>query len=128
MKVINQPPPNYEEIKKHFPNSDFNRGVLFTYGDTCYCKEITPDLYVHEQVHTEQQTNPEEWWARYYIDPQFRLEQELEAYRAQWKYLDHAFKDRNKKNDLVRQIAQQLSGPLYNNIIDFDEALALVKQ
>jgi hypothetical protein len=42
MKIVNTPPPNYKEIQKHFPDADFEKGILFTYGDTCYCKSITP--------------------------------------------------------------------------------------
>lgn len=62
MNIVNTPPPNYDEIKEHFPDADYEKGILFTYGDTCYCKNITPDLIIHEATHVRQQTDPKEWW------------------------------------------------------------------
>lgn len=122
MKISNNPPPNYKEIKKHFPNADFYKGTLFTYGDTCYCKNITPDLIVHEETHSRQQVNPKKWWRRYFSDPEFRLSQEIEAYHNQWKWVEKNVKDRNAKFKILHKISQDLSGSLYGNIISFGEA------
>lgn len=127
MKIVHIPPPNYKEIQKHFPEADFEKGILFTYGDTCYCKQITDDLIIHEQTHTKQQTNPKEWWERYFKDPEFRLSQELEAYKNQWKYIDIKVKDRNLKYKMLNSIASALSGNLYNNIISYDEVIKKIK-
>lgn len=127
MKIVHTPPPNYKEIREHFPDADYEKGVLFTYGDTCYCKEITPDLIAHEETHTRQQNNPEEWWARYFIDPVFRFEQEAEAYRNQYVFLQKTIKNRSKLFRYLHQIATVLSGKLYGNCASYSEALKKVK-
>jgi len=122
MKIEHRPPPNYEEIKKHFPTADYEKGTLFTYGDTCYCKTITPDLVIHEETHTRQQTNPEEWWAKYFTDVDFRLSQELEAYQNQYRWAKKNFKDRNQLAKLLHHIVSDLSGKIYGEVISFHEA------
>lgn len=127
MKIVHTPPPNYEEVKKHFPTADFDKGTLFTYGDTCYCKSITPDLVVHEETHTRQQANPEEWWSRYFVDVEFRLEQELEAYRNQWRFIKKNVKDRNQQERYLSSFAKDLSSPLYGSIVTYSEARSLIK-
>lgn len=128
MQIVNTPPPNYEEIRKHFPEADYNKGVLFTYGDTCYCKSITPDLVVHEETHVKQQgDNPKEWWARYFVDVDFRLAQELEAYQNQWKWIENNIKDRNAKFKTLHNIASTLSGKLYGNFIPYYEVIKRIK-
>ena len=127
MKIVNSPPPNYKEILKHFPDALFENGVLFTYGDTCYCKKITKDLIVHEETHTRQQTNPKKWWARYYIEPEFRLSQEIEAYHNQWVWIEKNIPDRNDRAKMLYHIATSLSGKLYGNLLTYSEAKNKVK-
>jgi len=121
MKIVHTPPPNYKDSRKHFPKADFEKGVLFTYGDTCYCKSITPDLVVHEEVHTRQQINPKKWWKRYFKDEKFRFSQELEAYQAQWEWIKKNIKDRNLRFKVRDSIMRELSGELYGNIAFFSE-------
>lgn len=128
MKIKNELPPNYDEIKKYFPSADFNKGTLFTYGDTCYCQSITPDLVVHEETHVKQQLDPKAWWDRYFTDIQFRLSQEVEAYRNQWQWIKKNIKDRNSRFRLLSRICMDLSGTLYGNIVSFDEAKRLIEK
>src|SRR5258708_5588964 len=91
MKIKIAPPPNIEDIRKVFP--DLQKGTVFTYGDTIYAPDIYSEaqieshIHVHEDVHARQQQNPEEWWAKYLSDPNFRLSQELEAYGEQFRYV-----------------------------------------
>lgn len=129
MNIKHSPPPNYEEIRKHFPFADYEKGTLFTYGDTVYCKNITPDLEVHEEVHVKQQMEmgPEKWWEKYFVDPKFRLHEESAAYHAQWKFIDKNFKDREMKSKLLMHIVSSLSGPLYNNLINQEQAKEIIK-
>ena len=127
MEIINTPPPNYAEILKHFPNADLKGGTLFTYGDTCYCKYISDDTLVHEETHSRQQTNPEEWWNKYFIDVDFRLLQELEAYQNQWVWIYNNVRDRNERARMLHKICCDLSGDLYNNMIEYNEAVKLIK-
>jgi len=129
MKIVHDLPPNYKKIQEHFPGADFDEGVVFTYGDTCYCKRpLTPDLYVHEQVHTRQQKKPKKWWKKYFKSPKFRLEQETEAYQAQWEWVKHNVRDRNVIHKVRDSIALTLSGKLYGNIISYNEALQLLRE
>lgn len=130
MLIKHEYPPNYEEIQEHFPEADYDSGTLFTYGDTCYCREITPDLIAHEEVHVKQQLamGVEKWWGRYYVDVEFRLSQETEAYRAQWKWIESNIKDRNTRDRFFRHIVNALSSSLYNNLISYSEAFKLIKK
>ncbi len=128
MNIVHGVPPNYEKIKEYFPDADYDKGTLFTYGDTCYAKDITEDLCVHEAVHVKQQKamGVEKWWDRYYVDAEFRLSQEGEAYHEQWKWILKNVKDRNKRSNLLIHIIKALSGPLYNGLVSFDEAKNII--
>lgn len=139
MKVVTGTPPNYKEILKVFPQLEKDKRVVFCYGDTIYApggaRGITPDLEAHEAVHMRQQvygwlgTGPKRWWKKYLKDPKFRLEQELEAYRAQYQfYKEVVSDDRNKVNALLLKIAGHLSGPIYGNLISTSEAVKLIKK
>ncbi len=89
MKLSNRKPDIYEKCKRVF-GVDWDRGVIITYGDTVYCKvPISDALIVHEQTHIDQQKayGVEAWWDRYFVDVEFRLSQEVEAYRNQVKYM-----------------------------------------
>ena len=118
-------PPNWDKLVSLF-GVEWGKTVV-TYGDTCYCKDkLSLDLEVHESIHCIQQTNPEKWWERYYIDPAFRLNQELEAYKEQYRFMRKAIKDRNVLFIFRAKIAGDLSGKMYGNIIKFDEAYKLI--
>jgi len=120
MKIINEFPPNYKKIEKVFNLSGIT--PVFTYGDTIYNphKCIIPrDLIIHEETHMRQQYYPTEWWDRYLIDPTFRLEQELEAYRNQFKFYRGAVKG---WMPFLKRIASDLSGRMYGNIISYQDA------
>lgn len=125
MKVLNEKPPIWDKAKAAF---DFNeKTTIFTYGDTIYNPagiNVSLDLHAHEQVHERQQASlktllvsgPKAWWKRYIKDPEFRFQQELEAYRAQYKYIKTQIKDRNKLHDYLVFIAKELKGPMYGNL------------
>ena len=127
MDVKRANPPNFEKIKAKFPLND---GVVFTYGSTIYAPNfdypIPDDLMIHEEKHMEQQfTDPEGWWDRYIADPDFRLRQELAAYRAQYRF----FSEHHNKNDnykLLTLIARDFSSEIYGNIIGFDDAMRAI--
>lgn len=104
-------------------------GVVFTYGDTCHTKSGTlPEWLVpHEEVHSRQQVDPEEWWERYFIDPQFRFEQELEAYQVQYKWILEHYKDRNKQAQFLNKFASDLSGQMYGNLLTHSKAYRRIK-
>lgn len=122
-------PPVYEECVKRWGVSFDN--TIFTYGDTIHSKRpISEELLAHELVHVRQQTEmgKELWWERYFEDPQFRLEQEVEAYRAQYKWCLTSYSNREWVARALVQHAASLSGTMYGKIISFSEAIKLISK
>lgn len=133
MKTSNEIPEIYSEIQKHFPAAKWEDGLIITYGDTAYCKFDLPEQKViHESVHVEQQLKYEggaaAWWDRYFIDPEFRFKQEVEAYTAEARYIKRHVKDRNKVARFVHEIAGAMSSAMYGNMVDFRESLTILNR
>jgi hypothetical protein len=134
MKIIKGYPPNYSAIIDALhPAGNF----IFTYGDTIYSPTteiLDEEIIEHERVHERQQTEndkqfgPRKWWERYLIDGSFRWRQELEAYRAQWEYLERYEPDRNKRHKKLVEMARFLSSPSYGNLVGFAEAMEKIKK
>lgn len=127
MNILYEYPPNFDKIKEVFP---IKEDTVFTYGDTIYSpkrQKITPDLIIHEDVHVKQQVDPELWWNKYLKDKEFRLSQELEAYRAQYKFLCGVISDRNRRGICLHTIASHLSSDMYGNIISYSDAIKAIK-
>lgn len=127
MKEVFEYPPNIESIRKVFT---FTRKVIFAYGDILYNPDhvrLDPYIIAHEEVHQMQQAamtgGVEEWWKQYLLSPNFRLMQEIPAYREQYRRAAHYIKDSNKIYGYGRALATALSGDTYGNCISFDEAL-----
>jgi hypothetical protein len=125
-RVVARRPPNFAAIERAFGPLPPN--TVFAYGDTIYSPssdELPPDLVEHEKVHLRQQAavgGPDEWWRRYIEEPAFRLEQELEAYRAQVA----TFADRARRRECARRVARDLAGPIYGRLITKGEAFRLL--
>ncbi len=110
---------------------DFEKGVVFTVGNTIHSKfRIPEDLMRHELTHVQQQSQYKggykKWWNDYFADDNFRLSQEVEAYRVQWKYIDATMKDRNEKARLLMAIVRDLSGGMYGNLVTQADAKKLI--
>jgi hypothetical protein len=127
MKVLKAYPPNIAQIQKVL-NPPF--ATVFTYGDTIYNPnvdaELPPDLVAHERVHMFQQMKfltPGEWWDKYLKDENFRFNQEVEAYKAQWKIMRHS----RMANWLLHGIVTDLSGDMYGNLVSYTIARRLIK-
>lgn len=121
-------PPFYETLEKHFK---FGPQTIFTYGDVIFnpsgC-EITRELEIHEGTHMIQQgATPEVWWDRYITDPEFRLEQELAAYRNQYQAYCESDSSREGRAKYAMKLAWDLSGPGYGRIIQYAEAAKLIR-
>ncbi len=132
IKLSPYPPPQklYKRLKLHF-GTDFEDGIIFVYGDTIHTKyKMTQDLYDHEATHVRQQEKigKEKWWDMYLAVPIFRLEQELEAYRAQYKTIKKEVKNREKVFKNLHRIAKDLSGPMYGNLLTYQEAMKKIKE
>jgi len=94
-KISTSPPPVYERAVKEFGVDFYGHPIstIFTYGDTIHVASgyLQKDVLAHELTHVEQQTTypggAAAWWERYFIDEDFRLQQEIEAYRRQYKFV-----------------------------------------
>lgn len=131
MIIVRSFPPNIEKIAKAF---ELRPGFVFTYGDTIYAPGIPADFQInrpllkHEQTHEKQQGgDPEAWWDRYIADPKFRADQELEAYRVQWKTAKKLIRLGRDRQGYVEKLATDFSSPVYGNCISFERALRLIK-
>lgn len=130
MEIVKENPPNYKKISKKFK---LTKSVVFTYGDKIYVpngEDVSPHLMAHEETHMRQQgDNPEAWWDKYLEDEQFRLEQELEAYRNQFRFVRKKSKaTRKQRSEFLDNIASDLSSPIYGNIIDYKTARNLIRK
>lgn len=127
--VLKSYPPNYEQVCKHIPAVRKNKNIVFTYAPNIYSPagiELSPDLKAHEEMHIERQSDqPSSWWTRYLTDIEFRLQEELVAYRAQYRYaLEHY--NRPKRRKLLSHIASDLSSAMYGNLVTKHEATMLI--
>ena len=115
--------PLLKEYKKKFKVDD---KTVFAYNKDIYSNyELSIDLQAHELIHLARQ---EEMgvgvWVKTYLDiPQFRLQEEVLAYKHQLEY----YPDRNDKNRMRIQFAKTLSSNLYGEIVTLEEALKLLK-
>ena len=122
----------WDECVKAF---DFDQSrTVFAYGDVIYNParvEIPDHLFVHEGTHLDQHQHDDHvasiWWKRYIADPAFRLEQEVEAYRAQYKFICSKVKDKNARFRNLHIIATDLSGPMYGRVISYTDALRRIR-
>lgn len=144
MEIQNTYPPNFELIQSILPTSK-ERPAIFCYGNTIhnpYGLDVKPELIFHEQIHANQQgKKPDEWWTHYLTDTQFRLRQEVEAYGAQYyfvqKYLDQestkAAEDGKiiNRNKLLKHsldsMAEALSGSIYGSLVEKHRAESLIR-
>lgn len=132
MKIIYDYPPNYEQIKDAF-SIEHNPGVIFTYGDALYVPggeriPIDKPLMKHEETHARQQKKIgiDEWWDQFLGDRNFRLSQELEAYREQYRAM--AGIPLEKRIGYLDHICKSLSGAMYGNMLTYDEAKAVITE
>jgi hypothetical protein len=124
MKLSHDIPAIYHKCHEKF-GVNWSKGVIITYGDTVYCKyDLGQDKIVHESTHIKQQEkiDKDEWWNKYLEDKDFRLSQEVEAYRNEAKFIRKSIKDRNSQARLLHQIYIDLSSSIYGNICTFNEA------
>ena len=124
MKIVQALPPIYDEAAKVF---DIPKTAVFAYGDTLYNPaggNISADLMEHEQTHQKQQAEMgvTVWWNRYLHNADFRLSQEIEAYKAQYKYFCQQYTDRNVRMRFLNRIASDLASPMYKVNISLQEA------
>lgn len=111
--------------------------LVIAYENTIYCntnKENLPNhLIIHEETHLRQQKDiggAEIWYKKYINDPKFRLEQEIEAFRNQVKYLKTHIQEttRDERREEISFMAETLSGLNYGYLVSYNEALRLINK
>lgn len=125
VNVLSTYPPNYAAILKALPAVKHRPGAVFTYAPHVYYpagRQLPPHLIKHEETHIAQQgDDPAGWWEKYLADPKFRYQQELEAYRVQFRAAEYL--NRGNRRVLLAQIAADLSSAMYGKIVTKAEAL-----
>ncbi len=120
-------PPIWDLAHKHFVIND--SVTFYTYGNVIYNPagiKLPDHIIAHEQVHMRQQaeTNggPEAWWNTYCESRDFRYEQELEAYRAQYKFYCKGHANRAKREWFLGAVSEHLSSQMYSVGITKEQA------
>lgn len=131
MKIVNSNPPfNIRELCEDLFDVKDTKCV-WTFGDTIFNPHggnVDPLMELHEAVHADQQgDSPATWWDKYFRDEKFRFEQELEAYRMQYKHAALKIKDRNQRFRYLNALAVDLSSPIYGSLCTTSEARKLIK-
>ena len=124
-------PPIYDALDREFGISK-HKGIIISYAPAIYCNidNLPEHLIEHEKVHIRQQTEigVENWWQKFIDDPKFRLDQEVEAYRVQVKWLQENTESlsRNERRGWIKKCAEDLSSGIYGNIISYEQAFNLI--
>lgn len=131
MKIAYTYPPNYAEICRRIPGVKLKRSIIFTYGDTIYNpgRGSLPDhLLAHEEIHSAEQVKMGvvEWWDNYLSSPAFRLDEELKAYREQYRVLGRY--NAKLRKAVLFKISADLAGAMYGKIVSKDEARKLITE
>lgn len=115
-------PPNIMIIQEVLPVIE-DLSIIYAYGDKIYTpggQVLTDDLIHHEMVHMSQQKElgPERWWRHYLDNPQFRLDQELEAYIAQWQFIkEDPTLNRERRRALKKFLIESICDPMYGGML-----------
>ena len=130
-KIIKNKPILFFLLKWFFPSIIWENTVI-SFGSKIYTKyRLDLPLYAHEFTHCEQQRFSSlyaiVWWIKYVTNSQFRLKQEIDAYRTQYEVFKSKIKDREKVNRYLYLLAQELSGRRYNSIINLTDAIGAIK-
>lgn len=128
IKFSKEKPEIYEELHNKL-KVDWDDDIIICYGDTIHCKvDISPEKVVHEVVHVKQQKKigRDEWWRLYLDMPQFRLEQEIEAYTEEYKFIKRNIKNKEIVFKKLIHLAKDLSSKTYGDIITTDDAMSII--
>ncbi len=129
-KISVEFPPNYMQIVAAVGKPPDT--AIYTYGDTIYDPsnmELDDYVVAHEIEHIVQQKEigAAEWWEHWIERVEFRVWQELEGYRAQFRSYAKVHKDRNLQAWYARGLASDASGPMYGHMIGFQEAYQRIR-
>jgi len=127
--IVNDWPPNIEAIRAVLPVSESN---IFAYGNKIYNpggSELPDWLIAHEHTHFVQQNlyGLRRWWKRFLTDEAFRLDQELEAHRTEYRVFCRLNLDRNARARQLSEMGRRLAAPMYGGIITAREAMKEIR-
>ena len=126
--VLNSKPAIFDRCEKEFGISWEN--TIFAVDPFIHSKFApTDDIIEHELVHIKQQRGVgkggvDHWWNLYFSDSNFRLQNELEAYKHQYNFLKRTIP--LHREELFRKVhfwASNLSGKTYGNLISLQDAI-----
>lgn len=131
-EVVNDWPPNIEAIREVLPVSDRN---IFAYDEVIYnpgAGALSNALIAHEEVHFSQQAStpggPEQWWKKFLASPSFRLSQEIDAHRMEWRvWLASGRRSRLERRVMLKSLSKRLAAPMYGGIISIGKAKKAIK-
>ena len=127
--IKREKPPVWDKLVKAF-GVEWGT-ICVAYDKDIYCGDkanLSTDVIVHESVHlARQEKDPVGWWTRYVKDKEFRFGEEVLAYHAQYDYLKNNVMDRNRLARYLFNLARDLSGPMYGNVVSYSEAMRLIK-
>lgn len=129
IKLSKECPPIYSRLHDKF-GVEWEDGLIIAHSPYIYCLiDIPPEKMVHECVHTKRQDEigVDLWYDRYIEDDAFRLDEEVRAYREEFKFLKKYVKDREFLFHLRNDICKNLSSSIYGNLVTLDEALNIIK-
>lgn len=129
-KIVAEFPPNIAQLRAAFTLSGRE---IFAWDGTIYNPgggDLSRALVEHEKVHFRQQDEaggPQAWWDRYLVDPEWRLEQEMEATIREYVVYSE---DNNRKARRVYLdfLASRLASPMYGGVITKHAARARIKR
>lgn len=116
----------YDEIAAAFDVR--GKPVLFAWGSYLYAPlsaSVSVPLLKHEEAHGLRQRqfpSIEDWWRRYILDAEFRLEEEKIGHRAEYEALLSRTSGRAERRKMVSFVAGKLASPLYRYSFTKDEA------
>lgn len=123
--MIYKPQSEFPLLERYQQVFETNENTIFAYDKVIYCDHELPEhLQVHERRHLirQQKIGVDEWVERYLTDTQFRLNEEVIAYKEQLE----SVKNRSARHRLRIQCANDLASPLYGNIVTLQEAIKLL--
>lgn len=131
MQFSQEKPVNYPHIEEKFGKDLWDRGVVITYAPAIHSKNrsISPQIIHHEEVHIRQQLaypgGPAAWWREYIRNDKFRLQEELEAHKAEAAYVRTNVHNRKKSEAAIDYIRHSIATN-YAGIISLSEARRLI--
>jgi len=120
------PQSKFPLLDKYKEKFEITPRTIFAYDNEIYSDYDLPyHLIVHEETHHKQQNacGLDNWVEKYLNDPEFRLWQEVEAYKKQLSVI----KDREARFHIKLECIKNLSSDLYGNIVTKDEAKKLLE-